>query len=84
MPADQKHKGEADGVNSQAKTNATGGSDAGAPYPGSEKVDAHAHFADGPLSHGGQSKMGYHGTGRLGRQKTRPEGNPNAATGEDD
>lgn len=87
VPDADEDSGAPDGVNSQARRGATGGSDDAAPYPNphSEKPDDEREdVADGWLSHGGQSSIGYHGSGRLGRRKTSPEGNPNAGTGEDD
>ena len=86
VPKGSDRKGAPDGVNTQAQRDATGGGDDGAPYPNphtGKSEDERGDFADGPLSHGGQSSIGYHGTGRLGKQKTRREGNPNSATGKD-
>lgn len=86
VPEASEDSGAPDGVNSQARRGATGGSDDAAPYPNphSGKDDEEReHVADGPLSHGGQSTMAYHGSGRLGERKTKPEGNPNAGAGED-
>ena len=85
-PEGDPRKGAPDGVNSQAETGATGGSDQGAPYPNPHRGKSdgeRAHFADGPLSHGGQSRNSYHGTGQLGERKTRPGGNPNAGARDD-
>lgn len=83
--ADDRKKGAADGVNSQAQRGATGGGDDAAPYPNPHtgKSDNDPDFADDALSHGGQSAIGYHGTGRLGKSKTEAKGNPNSATGKD-
>lgn len=86
VPKDSGKKGQPDGVDSQAATDATGGSDAGAPYPNphsGKSTEERADVGGGFLDHGGQSRQGYHGTGRLGKLKTRPEGNPNSASGED-
>lgn len=87
VPEESANSGAPDGVNSQADRGATGGSDDAAPYPNphsGKDEDEREGVADGPLSHGGQSAMGYHGSGRLGAQKTKPEGNANAGAGEDD
>ncbi|RXZ65420.1 hypothetical protein [Pelagerythrobacter rhizovicinus] len=85
--ADQNRKSRApDGVSSQAHRDATGGSDDAAPYPSPHSAkpeDEREDVADGWLSHGGQSSNAYHGTGRLGEQKTAPDGNPNAGAGKD-
>ncbi|BBC72071.1 hypothetical protein AEB_P1203 [Altererythrobacter sp. B11] len=82
MPKDGL-KGAPDGVNSQAEWGGTGGSDAGAPHPGSRTGSSSGKgtaFAQGALSHGGQSTIGYHGGGQLGDQEVRPGGNKNAGT----
>jgi hypothetical protein len=86
IPEDGKSGGAPDGVNSQARRGATGGSGDAAPYPNphsGKSEDEREHVADGPLSHGGQSSIGYHGSGRLGDKRTKPKGNPNAGAGED-
>jgi hypothetical protein len=86
MPHGSGKKGAPDGVNTQGAQNATGGSDAGAPYPNphtGKSDDERADVANGFLSHGGQSRSAYHGTGRLGSRKTSKAGNVNAASGED-
>ena len=85
MPKDG-HRGEADGVNSQAERSATGGSDSGAPYPNphtGKSVEEGENFGGGFTEHGGQSDMSYHGTGQLGEKKVRPGGNPNAGAKDD-
>jgi len=79
MPHDGK-KGAPDGVNTQAEYGATGGSDDGAPHPGGHKPNPDA---DGFMGHGGQSTMGYHGSGQLGEKKTKPGGNGNAGSRSD-
>lgn len=82
MPTDGR-KGAPDGVNSQAERGATGGSDDAAPYPNPHKnksKEERDDFAHGLLSHGGQSKMGYHGPQQLGDQDVKPGGNHNAGT----
>lgn len=87
LPKESPRKGAPDGVNSQAAEDATGGSDAGAPYPNphtGKTDDERNKTGGGFLDHGGQSLIGYHGTGRLGHRKTKPEGNPNSASGQDD
>jgi len=86
VPAGSESRGAPDGVNSQAERGATGGSDDAAPYPNphsGKSEDEREHVADGPLSHGGQSEIGYRGSGRLGQQKTKQGGNPNAGAAED-
>lgn len=80
VPRASSRKGDRDGVNSQADRRATGGGSDAAPYPNPQTGkddDERDHVADGPLSHGGQSKMKYHGSGRLGRDRTRRDGNEN-------
>ncbi|AKH44322.1 hypothetical protein FHS61_002942 [Altererythrobacter atlanticus] len=79
-------KGSADGVNTQAEWNATGGSQAGAPRPDPRKTnsdDDKPRFAEGVFGHGGQSRMGYHGKGQLGDQEVEPGGNPNSGAKEE-
>lgn len=85
MPQDGK-RGAPDGVNTQAQFNATGGSDAGAPYPNPHtgKSDAEREdIGNTVMGHGGQSTIGYHGSGRLGDRKLKPEGNPNSGSSGD-
>lgn len=85
VPEESERRGAPDGVNDQAERGATGGSDDAAPYPNphsGKSEEEREHVADGPLSHGGQSEIGYHGSGRLGERKTKPEGNLNAGAGE--
>lgn len=86
MPHDSK-KGSPDGVNSQGERHASGGSDDAAPYPnphtGTDKPGKKHKLADGFMSHGGQSDMDYHGSGQLGKEKTRPGGNANSGARED-
>jgi hemerythrin superfamily protein len=85
VPVHDAHKGDDDGVNSQAKTGATGGASAGAPYPNphSGKADSERKdFADTAMSHGGQSNAAYHGSGQLGSRKTRSRGNTNSGSRE--
>lgn len=80
MPSDG-HPGAPDGVNTQGQWGGTGGSDAGAPYPNPNtgKSDSEREgFADGAMSHGGQSKVGYHGSGQLGEREVEPGGNVNS------
>ena len=85
MPQDGK-PGAPDGVNTQAQFNATDGSDAGAPYPNphTRKSDAEREdMGNTVMGHGGQSTIGYHGSGRLGDRKLKPEGNPNSGSSGD-
>ena len=86
MPHDGR-KGAPDGVNTQAEFGATGGSDAAAPYPnphtGTDKPGKRHKLADGPMSHGGQSDIAYHGSGQLGERKVKPGGNANSAAREE-
>jgi hypothetical protein len=78
MPVDGL-KGAPDGVNTQAERGATGGGDAGAPYPNPHKrKGAKDSGLTGVFAHGGQSVMGYHGHGQLGDQDVEPGGNSNA------
>ena len=84
VPKDARRKGAPDGVNSQGREGATGGSDAGDAYPNPHTGKAERDRADvggGFMGHGGQSRQGYQGTGRLGEQKTAKTGNPNSASG---
>lgn len=86
VPEADENSGAPDGVNSQARRGATGGSDDAAPYPNphtGKSEEEREGVAEGWLSHGGQSSIGYHGSGRLGERKTEPGGNPNAGTGKD-
>lgn len=83
MPHDG-NPGAPDGVNTQGQWNGTGGSDAGAPYPNPStgKSDSDREgFADGLMGHGGQSKVGYHGSGQLGEREVEPGGNVNSGAG---
>lgn len=80
MPHDGR-KGSPDGVNTQGQWRATGGSDAGAPYPNPHTGKAESEredFANDLMGHGGQSKMGYHGSGQLGDEAVEPGGNENS------
>ncbi|MGF7154957.1 hemerythrin domain-containing protein [Novosphingobium gossypii] len=82
MPRDGR-PGAPDGVNTQAQFNATDGSDAGAPYPNPHtgKSDAEREdMGNTVLGHGGQSTIGYHGSGRLGDRKVKPDGNVNSGS----
>lgn len=79
MPSDGR-KGAPDGVNTQAAVDATGGSDAGAPYPNPDSGKGPKSEMNGFTAHGGQSEIGYHGSGQLGKQKVKPGGNRNSAT----
>ena len=58
-------------MNDKSKSKSSGESGGGA-YP----TDREPKKQDGTMGHGGQSDMGYHGTGRLGGEKTG--GNANA------
>jgi hypothetical protein len=59
----------------------TGESGGGAyPNPHTGKED---HPGDGFLGHGGQTDIGYHGSGQLGDQKVGGDENPNAGTRDD-
>ena len=78
MPQDEL-KGAPDGVNSQGKRRARGGSNSGAPNP-RQSAKKGAKFAEGLMGHGGQSVMGYHGPQQLGDQEVRSDGNPNAGS----
>lgn len=83
-PSGESARGERD--DRPAESRRTGGSDAGAPYPGPRGDKARSDgegFADGFQSHGGQSVNSYHGTGQLGRDK-QGGGNRNAGSREDD
>ncbi|MDF2638729.1 MAG: hypothetical protein K0R64_1713 [Novosphingobium lindaniclasticum] len=85
MPHDGR-PGAPDGVNTQAQFNATDGSDAGSPYPNPHtgKSDAEREdMGNTVMGHGGQSTIGYHGSGRLGDRKLKPEGNPNSGSSGD-
>lgn len=80
MPHDGR-PGAPDGVNTQGEWGNSDGSDAGAPYPNphtgksdSERED----FANSIMGHGGQSTVGYHGSGRLGDREVKPGGNVNS------
>lgn len=82
MPRDGR-PGAPDGVNTQGEWGASDGSDAGAPYPNphtgksdSERED----FANTVFGHGGQSTVGYHGSGRLGDREVKPGGNQNSGS----
>jgi hypothetical protein len=82
MPADGR-KGAPDGVNTQANFDATGGSDAAAPYPNphtGKSEEERDNLADGFFGHGGQSSMGYHGPQQLGAKDVKPGGNDHAGT----
>ena len=76
MPEDNR-KGAPDGVNSQAEIGATGGSDAGAPYPNPHTGSGPKDDMNGLNAHGGQSEIAYHGPGQLGERKVKPGGNRN-------
>lgn len=85
MPHDG-NPGAPDGVNTQAQFNATDGSDAGAPYPNAHtgKSDAEREdMGNTVMGHGGQSSIGYHGSGRLGDKKLKPGGNLNSGASGD-
>lgn len=72
-------KGAPDGVNSSAAFSKTPPGDGG-PYPNPHTGKSDERKKDGFGGHGGQTVIGYHGTGQLGEEKTRPGGNPNSAT----
>lgn len=74
-----KNKGAPDGVGTTDHHGKTESESQGGAYP-RPKGDADAH-PEGLLGHGGQSKMGYHGTGQLGEQKVGGKKNVNAVTG---
>jgi hypothetical protein len=74
-------KGAPDGVNSQAEGVTSDGSMEGGAYPNphtGKKTKDKGGFARGFMGHGGQSEMGYHGTGQLGDQDVKPGGNVNS------
>jgi hypothetical protein len=73
-------KGAPDGVNTQGTVGSPDGSMAGAPYPNPHtgKQRKGKSTFGGFMGHGGQSTMGYHGTGQLGEKETKPGGNRNA------
>jgi hypothetical protein len=79
MP-DAKLKGAPDGVNTQGSSG-TEEQIAGGAYPnphtGKEERGEKSSMT-GFLGHGGQSVIGYHGTGQLGDQEVTPGGNKNA------
>jgi hypothetical protein len=50
------------------------------PNPHTGKDD---HPGDGFLGHGGQTDIGYHGTGQLGDEQVGEDTNPNATTKDD-
>lgn len=80
MPRDGR-PGAPDGVNTQGQWGGSGGSDAGAPYPNPNTGKSDAERNDvggGGMSHGGQSKIGYHGSGQLGEREVEPGGNANS------
>jgi hemerythrin superfamily protein len=82
MPHDGR-PGAPDGVNTQGEWGSSDGSDAGAPYPNPHtgKSDAERKdFANTLMGHGGQSTMGYHGSGQLGDQELKPGGNTNSGS----
>lgn len=80
MPEDDL-KGMPDGVNTQAKYGATGGSDTGAPYPNPHTGKAESekgNFGGSHGRHGGQSERAYYGSGQLGSKEVERGGNQNA------
>lgn len=70
---ERKKPNSADMPRSRDSKEGGGGESAGGAYP---HPDRDAAGADGFMGHGGQSEMGYHGTGRLGDRKVG--GNVNA------
>ena len=67
---------------SRDKLKGTGESQGGAyPNPHGRKPDEERE--DGPMGHGGQSEMAYHGTGRLGEDEVEGARNPNAPARDD-
>ncbi|MYL99353.1 hypothetical protein GR702_16415 [Novosphingobium sp. FGD1] len=85
MPHDGR-PGAPDGVNTQAQFNSSDGSDVGAPYPNPHtgKSDAEREdMGNTVLGHGGQSTIGYHGSGKLGDKNLKPGGNVNSGSSGD-
>lgn len=73
------------GLDDEEATDATvpgkgkgGGESQGGAYAQPYKEKGKGDAEDGFLGHGGQSEIGYHGSGRLGEEKTDDEGNANA------
>lgn len=52
----------------------------GGPYPNPHTGKNGAEKEEGFGDHGGQTVIGYHGTGQLGKRETRKGGNPNSGT----
>ncbi len=78
MPCDGR-KGAPDGVNASGAFSEISPANGG-PYPNPYSGKRSGKRNTGLFHHGGQTVMGYHGTGQLGKRKTRPGGNPNAGT----
>jgi hypothetical protein len=79
MP-DPKLRGAPDGVNTQGNVGSEEQIAGGAypnPHTGKEERGEKSGMT-GFLGHGGQSEMGYHGTGQLGGEDVVPGGNKNA------
>ena len=66
-----------DGVNSGGGASGAGESGGGA-RAGNQDPGGRT---GGPMGHGGQSEIGYHGPGQLGEEKVEDAAQPNSATG---
>jgi hypothetical protein len=86
MPKDGL-KGAPDGVNSQAHYGENEGAGGSTAYPnphtGKEDAEKDKPGFGTTTGHGGQSKMGYHGSGQLGDKEVEPGGNRNAGSKSD-
>ena len=70
-----------DGVSDTDTHGKTGGGESnGGSYPNPHRGKKPASRPETFIGHGGQSEMGYHGSGQLGDQQVGDEENPNAPT----
>jgi hypothetical protein len=78
IPADGL-KGAPDGTNTPDASGRGGmGESGGGAYPNPHTGKSDEEAKEGFGKHGGQSVMGYHGTGQLGDKEVEPGGNKNA------